>query len=172
MDTRKVLWIEDNADNDLYHLTSPVYIDGRYQLDIATNASEAYYYLNKRGYDVIIVDIRIPPGKDPQWQTKHDVLMRNKHANSNRLGLELLRSIFDENEEQPSLEIDQNMKPERYGVFTVERHEELESDLTRLNLHSLKYRRKNAMMPHTALLDFITEVSESPNGRENGYSQN
>jgi CheY-like chemotaxis protein len=168
MQTRKVLWIEDNADNDLYHLTSPVYIDGSFQLDIATNASEAFYYLNKRGYDVIIVDIRIPPGKDPQWQSRHDRLMRNKHTNSNRLGLELLRSIFDENEEQPSLQIDQNMKPERYGVFTVERHEELESDLLRLNLDTLKYRRKNAMMPHTALLDFIKEVSEL-NGGANGH---
>ena len=170
MKIRKVLWIEDNADNDLYHLTSPVYIDGRFQLDIATNASEAYYYLNKRGYDVIIVDIRIPPGKDPLWQKKHNRLMKNKHANSNRLGLELLRSIFDENEKQPSLEIDQNMRQERYGVFTVERQEELASDLLQLKLDRLKYRRKNAMMPHTALLDFITEVSDNGVKGQNGHS--
>jgi len=45
-----VLWIEDNADNDLYHLTSPVYIDGRFQLDIASNASEAHYYYTPRGH--------------------------------------------------------------------------------------------------------------------------
>lgn len=169
MMTRKVLWVEDNADNDLYHLTSPVYIDGMFQLDIATNASEAVYYLNKRGYDVIIVDIRIPPGKDPSWQTRHDVLMKNKHANSNRLGLELLRSIFDDAEAQPSLQVQENMDRGRYGVFTVERHEELEPDLLRLNLTRLKYRRKNAMMPHTALLDFIREVSQNKENEQEVY---
>lgn len=160
MSTRKVLWIEDNADNDLYHLTSPVYIDGQFQLDIATNASEAFFYLNKRGYDVIIVDIRIPPGQDPRWRKKHDNLMRSKHANSNRLGLELLRSIFGEAEEVPSLQVDENLHPNRYGVFTVERREELQTELAKMQLTSIKYQRKNAMMPHTALLDFIKKVSE------------
>ena len=61
MSTAKVLWIEDNADNDLYHLTSPVYIDGQFHLDIASNASEGFFYLNQRGYDVIIVDCPFRP---------------------------------------------------------------------------------------------------------------
>ena len=166
MSAFKVLWIEDNADNDLYHLTSPVYIDGRYQLDIATNASEAFFYLNQRGYDVIVVDIHIPPGKDPKWRKKYEQLTQFKKANSSRLGLELLRCIF-ENGDGPALRVDQNLSPERYGVFTVERHEELESEFRALNLEQLKYRRKNAMMPHTALLDFITEISEGMHAIEN-----
>lgn len=156
----KVLWIEDNADNDLYHLTSPVYIEGIYQLDIATSASEAYFYLNKRAYDVVIIDIRIPPGKDPRWMEKYESLRTTKDANSNRLGLELLRTIFDTNGGS-TLKIAQNLASERYGVFTVERLEELQPDLEALNLNRLKYKRKNAMMPHTALLDFIAEVSKA-----------
>jgi CheY-like chemotaxis protein len=156
----KVLWIEDNADNDLYHLTSPVYIEGKYQLDIATSASEAYFYLNKRAYDVVIIDIRIPPGKDPRWMEKYESLRTTKDANSNRLGLELLRAIFDVNGGS-TLKIAQNLASERYGVFTVERLEELQPDLEALKLNRLKYKRKNAMMPHTALLDFITEVSQA-----------
>lgn len=161
----KVLWIEDNADNDLYHLTSPVYIDGSYHLDIASNASEAYFYLNDRAYDVIIVDIRIPPGKDEEWLMRYENLQRQHNSNSNRLGLELLRRIFDENEEQPTLKIGKNLLSRRYGVFTVERREELQADLHRLKLFHIKYCRKNAMMPHTALLDFINEVSrELENG--------
>ncbi len=163
--TAKVLWIEDNADNDLYHLTSPVYIDGQFNLDIATNASEAFYYLNQRGYDVIIVDIRIPPGKDPAWRNKHESLRRSNNVNSSRLGLELLRCIFDENEQQPTLKVNQNLSPDRYGIFTVERHDELKADLGKLKLNSIKYQRKNAIMPHTALLDFIKKVSD-----ENGTS--
>lgn len=165
MSTAKVLWIEDNADNDLYHLTSPVYIDGQFNLDIATNASEAYYYLNQRGYDVIIVDIRIPPGKDPTWRSKHDSLRKSNNVNSSRLGLELLRCIFGENQSQPTLKVDQNMSAERYGIFTVERHDELKAELNKLKLNEIKYQRKNAIMPHTALLDFIKKVSE-----ENGTS--
>ena len=155
----KVLWIEDNADNDLYHLTSPVYIEGRYQLDIATSASEAFFYLNKRAYDVVIIDIRIPPGKDPNWKKKYETLRTAKNSNSSRLGLELLRTIFDKNGGS-TLKIEQNLISEHYGVFTVERREELEPDLEDLDLLELKYKRKNAMMPHTALLDFIAEVSD------------
>lgn len=153
----KVLWIEDNADNDLYHLTSPVYIEGKYHLDIANSASEAQFYLNKRAYDVVIIDIRIPPGKDPLWKEKHEALRNSRDANSSRLGLELLRTIFGGNG-HPSLKIEQNRAPNRYGVFTVERQEELEPFLKKLNLEELKYKRKNAMMPHTALMDFIEEV--------------
>ena len=159
MNLYKVLWIEDNADNDLYHLASPVYIDGRFHLDIATNASEAHFYLNTRGYDVIIVDIRIPPGKDEEWLTRFERLQKRNQTNSNRLGLELLRCIFDENEQQPTLQVQKNLSPKRYGVFTVERREELNPDLKKLRLADIKYLRKNAMMPHTALLDFISEVS-------------
>lgn len=161
MSTAKVLWIEDNADNDLYHLTSPVYIDGQFHLDIASNASEGFFYLNQRGYDVIIVDIRIPPGKDPVWSAKFEKLRKSNNANSSRLGLELLRCIFDEKEQQPTLKITQNLSPDRYGVFTVERLDELKADLQKLNLTAIKYRRKNAIMPHTALLDFIKEVSDA-----------
>ncbi|GJM34806.1 MAG: hypothetical protein DHS20C18_38070 [Saprospiraceae bacterium] len=165
MNHLKVLWVEDNADDDLYNLTSPVYIDGRFQLDIAINASEAYFYLNKRVYDVVIVDIRIPPGRDPIWRKKHEILLETDDVNSNRLGLELLRCIFDNNQQQPTLRIDQNLSSRRYGVFTVEKRDELEPFFRKFNLEDLKYRHKNAMMPHTALLDFIEEVSEELESR-------
>lgn len=161
MNTAKVLWIEDDADNHLYDLTGPVYIDGRYQLDIAISASEAFFYLNERPYEVVIVDIRIPPGKDPEWRERHDHLIKRNDGNSNRLGLELLKCIFEKNGSQPGLKISQNLSPKRYGVFTVEMQEELTSDLEKLELSDVKYKRKNAMMPHTALLDFILEVSET-----------
>ena len=165
MNSYKVLWIEDDADSDLYHLASPVYIEGNYHLDIASSASEAFFYLNERRYDVIIVDIRIPPGKNPDWLSRYEELQRNSNANSSRLGLELLRRIFGENGNQPSLKVSQNLSVVRYGVFTVERLEELRADLSELNLTSLKYKRKNAMMPHTALLEFILEISRGiPNG--------
>ncbi|MCB0616479.1 MAG: hypothetical protein KDC75_24335, partial [Phaeodactylibacter sp.] len=75
------------------------------------------------------------------------------------------RRIFGENGNQPSLKVSQNLSVVRYGVFTVERLEELRADLSELNLTSLKYKRKNAMMPHTALLEFIQEISRGiPNG--------
>ena len=165
MNSYKVLWIKDDADSDLYHLASPVYIEGNYHLDIASSASEAFFYLNERRYDVIIVDIRIPPGKNPDWLSRYEELQRNSNANSSRLGLELLRRIFGENGNQPSLKVSQNLSVVRYGVFTVERLEELRADLSELNLTSLKYKRKNAMMPHTALLEFIQEISRGiPNG--------
>ncbi|MCB9265864.1 MAG: hypothetical protein H6558_12625 [Lewinellaceae bacterium] len=165
MSAYKVLWIEDDADSDLYHLASPVYIEGNYHLDIASNASEAFFYLNERQYDIIIVDIRIPPGKNPEWLSRYEELQRQSNANSSRLGLELLKKIFGENGSKPALKVTQNLAAARYGVFTVERFEELRSDLSELNLMGLKYKRKNAMMPHTALLEFIREVSQGiPNG--------
>ncbi|HMQ49270.1 MAG TPA: response regulator [Saprospiraceae bacterium] len=157
----KVLWIEDNAENDLYELTSPVYVDGRFKLDIAASASEAYFYLNSRIYDIVIIDIRIPPGRDEVWVKLHQQLQFKNGSDSSRLGLELLKSIFSDLGPQPNLKIHQNSGAHRYGVFTVEQREELEADLAKLNLAKVKYRRKNAMMPHTALLDFIREVAKN-----------
>jgi hypothetical protein len=157
MNGSKVLWIEDDADNDLYNLTSPVYIDGRYQLDIAINASEAYYYLNSRVYEIVIVDIRIPPGMDPDWREKHEQLGQRNEANASRLGLELLRAVFSQGTSRPA--IPENLAPERYGVFTVEGYEELKHDLHQLGLARIKYKQKNATMPNTALLEFIDEIS-------------
>ena len=74
-------------------------------------------------------------------------------------------TYFGKNGAQPSLKVSQNLASIRYGVFTVERFEELKPDLSELNLMGLKYKRKNAMMPHTALLEFIQEISRGiPNG--------
>lgn len=155
----KVLWIENDADSDLYHLASPVYIEGNYHLDIASNASEAFFYLNERRYDIIIVDVRIPPGYNPEWLSRYEKLQKQGNANSNRLGLELLKQIFGKKGQKPPLKVSQNLAAARYGVFTFERLEELKDDLNKLNLTSLKYKRKDTMMPDTALLDFIEEVS-------------
>ena len=175
MSVNRVLWIEDNADNDLHHLTSPVVIDGRYDLEIARNASEAIYHLNERPFDIVIVDIRIPPGRDQEWRSRQDKLREQKSTNSNRLGLELLRTIFGENGPKSRLRIAQNRVPERYGVFTVERMEEIRPELEQMRLKDLKYKRKNAIMSNTALLNFIDEIyngidKENGKVKSNGHS--
>jgi DNA-binding NtrC family response regulator len=63
---RRVLWVEDGARYDLVNMAAPVYMDGKYDLIIAEDASSGIDYLLKDTFDVIIVDIRIPPGGDKE----------------------------------------------------------------------------------------------------------
>lgn len=155
----RVLWIEDNARNDLYHLAGPVMIDGRYKLDIAADATEAIDYLSSEPYDAVIVDIRIPPGNDAAWRASA------QNVFPNRLGLNLLEYLFGgkkPKENSPSFK--HNCRPEKYGVLTVEGLDEIAPNLNSFRISIDNYRQKNTNLRYTALLDLITQIIHK-NGR-------
>ncbi len=150
------MWIEDAAETDMYHLVTPIYVSGDYDLDIAANVSEAIFYLKSEAYDVIIVDIRIPPGLDPEWRKRYQEL---EPQNADRLGFELLKELFHKDSIRKDLP-PPNQRQERYGVFTIERQNELHPPFLK-DLKIKHYQQKTATMPHTALIDFIQDILES-----------
>lgn len=151
----RVLWIEDGARHDLPELAAPVYMDGNYDLIVAESASEGESYMLGEKFDVIIVDVRLPPGDDPRWADLYRRAGSDKVAA--RLGLKLLYSLLG----SPRAEVVPErhplwVSPHRIGILTVESQTELEADLEELSIGV--FTQKNAAMPETVLLDLIREV--------------
>ena len=152
---RKVLWIEDGARFDLPQLAGPVYIDGSYDLVVAEDISTGISHLLRNEFQVVIVDIRLPPGDDPEWIKLYSVAGYDKVQA--RLGLELLYSIVGRPEAQVELEYRPEwITADRLGVFTVESYQEIEGDLRGLNIRV--FQQKRADLPDTILLELIEKI--------------
>ena len=60
----RALWIEDSARLELANLCGPVFFRGTCQLNVAEDVTTAVDMLHANPYDVVIVDVRLPPGSD------------------------------------------------------------------------------------------------------------
>lgn len=128
----KVLWVEDSAISDLRFLLMPVYMAGAYDVTIALDVSEAVARIWSDEFDAVIVDIRLPPGNDPRWIRRYQQFQDNRPGP--RLGLQLLYSLLTPN---PAIVLPDRpgwLKPERFGVLTVEPKVELIDDLQTLRI--------------------------------------
>ncbi len=88
----RVLWIEDKTQLELAYLVPPVLMDGRYDLEVARDASAALEYLGqgRRGkFDLLVFDLDIPPG---EWEPFIEFYKRYERRGQDpaMLGLELL----------------------------------------------------------------------------------
>jgi hypothetical protein len=152
----KVLWIEDSARYELSELTGPVYASRKYVLNLAEDATTATYHLLNSQFDVLIVDMRIPPGDNPVWQKIYQ--KGGKDKDTAQLGLKLLRWLLD----GKNGELDSLGKPPDWvsaksvAVFTVEGQDQIRSTLDELEVTN--YVQKRATRRDTALLDLIESV--------------
>ena len=115
----KFLWIEDNARNDLKYLLGPIYMSGKYDPVVAPTVAEGIYRMKQLEFAAVIVDIRLLPGNDSDWESLY--LKLGNEKGTSRLGLCLLYSLF--NPRIDDVKIDGKpewIKPERFGVLTVE----------------------------------------------------
>jgi CheY-like chemotaxis protein len=151
----KVLWIDDGALGDLPDLIGPVHVDGGYDLEIAVDATEGIEKVSREQFDCIIVDIRLPPGDDERWIKIYNHPEKNKDAA--RLGLLVLRSLLDPPRSEIKVKgISWHIRPEIFGVLTVENQSEVEKDLNELKI--AVYHQKNRKPSVTTLLDLIRKV--------------
>lgn len=156
----KILWIEDNAEADLFHLLAPVNVDGRFDVDIAVNATEGYTYLGKHIYDVVIVDTRIPPGDEKHWVDCAERIQRQEENPILRLGLEMLGAIFISPQALAnglSGIRSENTEIEKYCIFSIDPKAELISEEKR-GLEQIAYERKTATMPRNILVQIICKA--------------
>jgi len=159
----KVLWIEDSARYELSELTGPVYASRKYVLNLAEDATSATYHLQNTQFDVLIVDMRIPPGDNPIWQKIYQ--KGGKDKDTAQLGLKLLRWLLDgKNGDLDSLGVPpQWVNAHSVAVFTVEGHDGLRQTLSELDVTF--YEQKRATRRDTALLDLIDRVMTDKNGK-------
>lgn len=154
----RVLWVEDGALIDLPELVGPVYVSGRYDLSIALNATDGAARIVSTEYDVVVVDIRLPPGTDPRWVQ----LFKNRGLNKAqaRLGLKLLSSCLDPINAEIKLSPQPLwLNPSRFAVFTVEGESELQSELAPLGIRL--FQQKKADPSREMLLDLLDRVIET-----------
>ena len=159
----RVLWVEDSARFELPSLLGPIYASRRYDLTLAENATTAAEYLRRRRFDVIVVDIRIPPGGHQYWRRVY------KDAGDDRtnakLGLALLGWVLGSARtsdrdrkkklEQPPRPTWQVL-PSHIGVFSVESRIEVGPFLDDLGVRVMHEKRPG--LPDTILLDIVAQV--------------
>jgi hypothetical protein len=154
----KFLWIEDNARTDLRHLLAPIYMSGKYDPVVATTVAEGIYQMRQTEFEAVIVDIRLLPGNDPDWESLYTRFGATK--GTARLGLYLLYSLFDPRPDDVKIDdpppwIKQN--PHRFGVLTVET---LDGDIGEaLQWFGITVReQKTANTPATILLRMVERI--------------
>lgn len=149
----KVLWVEDGAFAELSQLAVPLYTTGDYNLVIAEDASEGFRQLMGKEFDAVIMDIRLPPGNDPYFLDLY--YKRNKSKVAARLGMAVLKRALSPSAENTRAWI----RPERFGVYTVESRREMAEELDALGVKV--YYQKTELTSRGDLIKIVEEIVES-----------
>jgi DNA-binding NarL/FixJ family response regulator len=147
----KLLWIEDAAEVQLVELVGPIYRSGLYDLRIETTAAGGQAALQREKFDVVIVDIRLPPGEERSWVE----LSEDPKRGPARLGLELLKRLLSGDQEDGSRR-PAWLSPDHIAVFTVESDWELADDMKRLGIKV--FQQKTVQVSRRVLLDLAQKV--------------
>lgn len=150
---RKILWVEDGAFSELSHLAAALYVTGDYNLVIAENASEGFRHLMDKEFDAVIMDIRLPPGSDPYFLELYFSNRESKIAS--RLGMAVIERALKSSAEKARAWI----RPERFGVYTVESGGEVAEELGALGVEI--FYQKTTKTSRDFLIHIIEEIVES-----------
>lgn len=151
----KVLWVEDSARLELRKMTGPIYISGKYDMNLAEEVTSAVRYLNTKEYDAVILDMRLPPGMDDYWIRLYQE--RGEDKAQAQLGLELATWMFNDHSGYPSPP-PAWIKPHHVGVFTVEDDSQLHDRLDELGIKV--YQHKTAGLADTILVEIINMIMD------------
>jgi CheY-like chemotaxis protein len=156
----KVLWIEDSARLELRNLTGPIYYIGKYDFHVVDDVTTAVNFLRVKAFDVIIVDIRLPPGSDPVWYGLYKQARKDKVQA--QLGLKLLKWLLGNGDGLP-IKPPAGIQASQIGVFTVETYEDIKEELDRINV--TVFQQKTAGLKDTVVVDLIERILSDHNRR-------
>lgn len=128
----KILWIEDEARDQLIEYVAPLMRDG-HTIDIVEDASEGYQRIKESHYDVVIFDLLIKAGPDFKMEEEYP-------------GLALLKRIFSE-----GINLDKNC----VMVFTVVINPTIIQQIKDLGITRIKVKER---MEKTKLKLFVDEI--------------
>lgn len=156
---KKVLWIEDDAFNELARLATAVHFEADFDLQYAVSATEAMDKLCGCEYDAVVVDVRIPPGDDPRWAALYyKAGADNKAA---RLGVQVLQNVLGREKEWVAGLPVAARNPKLYGVLSVDSWQDIRLDLEPVGV--TLYRNKNE--DKRVLLTIIEAILAQCNGK-------
>ena len=136
----KIIWVEDEAKDQLLELLGPVWMEGHF-VDIAVTAMEGLEKIKKFRYDVYIFDLRIRKGDVvdlPSKESSHDVLH----------GLELIKEIFKDSSEA-------DIDPSKCAVFSVAKKKEIHDEIRKCGIEKIFVKTE---MKRTKLMEIIESV--------------
>lgn len=149
-DIIKLLWIDDNLFHDLTEKRMALYMEEDIEPHFATDATDAFYRLRSEPFDVVIVDLRLPPGPDDMWETY-------RASNFQKYGYALLCTVLGEQKDNFD-----HLKDTRFGVFTIEAQEENpELFEAPIRLAEKNFKMKTHAYHENAFIDFIRHVYKS-----------
>ena len=149
-----VLWIEDSARFELRNLVGQLFFGGKYDFNLAEDVTSAIDHLRAKEYDAVIVDIRLPPGIDPEWRKLYQATGFDRvHA---QLGLKLLRWLLTKDNSIHPADPPDWIKPHQVAIFTVESKGEIQQHLDELGI--TVFLQKSAGLRDTILLELIDEI--------------
>lgn len=156
---KKIIWIEDEANDKLSVKRNYVLLNSDYELTLAFNTSEAEKALSNDVFDAIIVDVRLPPGEEKKWNKIYDDCLPQRKYEI--MGLKLVKEILaKESSIKPA-----NKAASKIGLFTVEYWDALESELTPLGLkRELNYFLKEDAITSEDFLNFINSIVSRNDG--------
>jgi len=143
----KLLWIDDNLDHDLTEKRITLVMEEDIDSHFARDATEAYYRLRKDKFDVVIVDLQLPPGPDDMWNG-------HREKGFQKFGAALLELV-----RKPDNEHFGHLSRTQFGVFTIEpREENPELFDPPISLPDENFKVKTHAASENAFLDFIRKV--------------
>lgn len=156
-----VLWIEDGAAVEVPHLTTPLFVTGRYNLVIAKDAGEGIRLLGRPGeqFDVVILDLHLAPGDNAHLIERYQARPQSYDPNTS-IGMSILIDLFDPDREDDLRVILRPdwLTPDRIGLLTVEPISNVSETLLRLGIDERSFVQKGATMPATALKDLVDHI--------------
>lgn len=154
----RVLWVEDSARLELSNLVGPIYFSGKYDFTLAEDVTTAVQVLLAEIFDVLIVDVRLPPGPDPVWRALYQRSGADK-VNA-QLGIKLLQWLLGFDHVTYKIPPPSWAAPHCVAVFSVEGWREIQEELDQL--HVTRYKQKVADLQDTILIDLIEQVLSTP----------
>ena len=136
----KILWVEDEARDQLLELMGPVWMAGHF-IDIAETKIEALEKIRKNKYDAYIFDLIIGEGGVvgvPRKEFSHEVIH----------GLELIKEIF---RHDSGFEID----PSKCAVFSVVGRKEIHDEIREYGIKKIIEKEE---MNRTKLMEIIESI--------------
>ena len=134
----KILWIEDEARDQLIEYVAPLMRDG-HTIDIVEDASEAYQRIKESHYDIVIFDLLIKAGPDFKMEEEYP-------------GYALLKKIFGT--ENPEIDLDKNS----VMIFTVVTNTQIIQKIREMGITKIKVKER---MEKTKLKSFVDEILEN-----------
>lgn len=152
MTRRKVLWIEDDAFNELAMLATPVHLTGEFELEYALSATEGLAKLQACEYDAVVVDVRIPPGDDERWV---DIYYKEgASTKAARLGFLLLQNVLGRDRQWTDGLMPAARDRKRYGVLSMD---DVRAELEAMNVTRYRNKKEGTRVLLAIIQDILTQ---------------